>query len=136
MQSLRFFLAFIFAAVAVNAFAPRFALKASPISLYMSDEADGETVEMKNVEMQAFENEEDKKLFEMNRITRLGRSRDQDGKSNIWSIEPRMEVAEDEVEENQTKKNLLIGGGVIGAALACLPLFKLFSSLFPDPSDF
>ena len=34
---------------------------------------------------------EDPKLFDMNRIVRLGRSRDQDGKSNIWSIEPKME---------------------------------------------
>jgi hypothetical protein len=96
MQSLRFFIAFIFAVVAVKAFAPHFAMKTSHISsLSMSDEADSLTA----VEMQAFENEEDKKLFEMNRITRLGRTRDQDGKSNIWSIEPRVEVAEDEVEE-------------------------------------
>jgi hypothetical protein len=141
MQSLRVLLAFIFAAVAVNAFAPGFALKASPIirsSLSMSDEAGGEaeTVEMQPVEMQAFESEEDKKMFDMNRRVRLGRSRDQDGKSNIWSIEPRMEVEEDEVEEDQTKKNLLIGGAVIGAAIACLPLFNAFSTLFPDPSDF
>ena len=30
--------------------------------------------------------------FDMNKRVRLGRSRDQDGKSNIWSIEPAMEV--------------------------------------------
>jgi hypothetical protein len=90
--------------------------------------------------MQAFEteteeSEESKNLFDMNRRVRLGRSRDQDGKSNIWSIEPRMEVEEDE-EEEQTQKNLLIGGAVISAAIACLPVFTAISSLFPDPSDF
>ena len=37
---------------------------------------------------------EAKLKFEMNKRVRLGRSRDQDGKSNIWSIEPTMEVEE------------------------------------------
>lgn len=78
---------------------------------------------------------EDPNLFEMNRIVRLGRSRDQDGKSNIWSIEPAMEVEDDE-EGSGTTKNLVIAGAVIGAAVACLPLFSAFSKLFPDPSDF
>ena len=31
--------------------------------------------------------------FDMNKRVRLGRSRDQDGKSNIWSIEPTMQVS-------------------------------------------
>lgn len=35
--------------------------------------------------------------MDMNRLVRLGRSKDQDGKSNIWSIEPTMEVDETEV---------------------------------------
>jgi hypothetical protein len=84
------------------------------------------------------ENPAEAKLrFEMNKRVRLGRSRDQDGKSNIWSIEPTMEVEEGEDEEqDQTKKNLFIAGGVIGTAIACLPLFKAFSKLFPDPADF
>jgi hypothetical protein len=73
-------------------------------------------------------------LFNMNRRVRLGRSRDQDGKSNIWSIEPKMVVEED--GESQGPNNLVIGGTVVGLALACLPLFSLFSQLFPDPSDF
>eukprot|EP01038_Epipyxis_sp_PR26KG_P007221 gene7221-9852_t len=81
--------------------------------------------------------EEDKKLFDMNRIVRLGRSRDQDGKSNIWSIEPTMQVVEEEGSDpNQIKKNLIIGGVVIGAAIAVLPLFNAFSSLLPDPSNY
>jgi hypothetical protein len=76
----------------------------------------------------------DKKLFDMNRRVRLGRSRDQDGKSNIWSIEPTMQVVEDEADD--LKKNLAVGGAVIGAALVSLPLFTAFSTLFPNPADF
>jgi hypothetical protein len=78
---------------------------------------------------------EEQKLFDMNKNVRLGRSRDQDGKSNIWSIEPRMEVMEGE-EEGGLKKNLFIVGGVIGAAIAALPLFTAFSTLVPDPAQF
>jgi len=85
----------------------------------------------------AYEAQADKKLFDMNKNVRLGRSRDQDGKSNIWSIEPAMEVTEDdEAESSPINKNLLIGGAVIGVALACLPVFNALSSLFPDPSDY
>ena len=78
---------------------------------------------------------QESKMFDMNNRVRLGRSRDQDGKSNIWSIEPTMEVEEEE-EGGATKKNLLIAGAVIGTAVACLPLFSVFSKLFPDPADF
>ena len=81
------------------------------------------------------DNSEPELKFSMNKRVRLGRSRDQDGKSNIWSIEPTMEVTDEPVED-QGKKNLLIGGGVIAIAIACLPLFSLFSKLFSDPSDF
>lgn len=83
---------------------------------------------------------EDPKLFDMNKRVRLGRSRDQDGKSNIWSIEPRMEVegSEDgeEAETGGGSKNFVIVGAVIGAALISLPLFQFFSTLVPDPADF
>jgi hypothetical protein len=77
---------------------------------------------------------QDPNLFDMNRIVRLGRSKDQDGKSNIWSIEPTMEVVEE--EESSLNSNLKIAGVVIGAAIATLPLFNAFSTLFPDPADF
>ena len=78
--------------------------------------------------------EADRKLFDMNRRVRLGRSRDQDGKSNIWSVEPTMEVVDEDAGGLQ--KNLIIGALVIGTAIAALPLFSAFSTLFPDPSDF
>lgn len=48
-----------------------------------------------------------------------------------------MEVQEEEDGEGSAlKKNAFIGGALIAGALACLPLFKLFSSLLPDPADF
>ena len=78
---------------------------------------------------------DDPRMFDMNRRVRLGRSKDQDGKSNIWSIEPTMEVIE-ESEGGSLSNNLFVAGTVIGAALVSLPLFSAFSTLFPDPSDF
>ena len=89
-------------------------------------------------EKQPFEEEDtDAKLkFDMNKRVRLGRSRDQDGKSNIWSIEPTMEVEEGEEAEDGGKKNLVLGGVIIATAVAALPLFSLFTKLLPDPSDF
>lgn len=72
-------------------------------------------------------------MFDMNRRVRLGRSRDQEGKSNIWSIEPTMQVEE---EEEGSNKNLIVGVAVIASALLSLPLFSALSNLLPDPSDF
>ena len=67
----------------------------------------------------------------------------QDGKSNIWSIEPKMVVVDEEAEDDGEgggpglkNKNLAVGGIVIAAAIAALPLFTFFSKLVPDPSDF
>jgi hypothetical protein len=100
----------------------------------MSDEV-GSSEETPVVQMQDEIEVPEPKLFDMNRRVRLGRSRDQDGKSNIWSIEPTMEVVEDPNSGNG-KQNLLVGGLTIGAALMCLPLFKLFSELVPDPSNY
>jgi hypothetical protein len=102
----------------------------------MSDEQASEAEPVQKVVMQGGDDTEDPQLFDMNKRVRLGRSRDQDGKSNIWSIEPTMQVEELEEGETGTKKNLVIAGAVIGAAVACLPLFSAFSKLFPDPSDY
>mmetsp|Transcript_17372 Transcript_17372/g.29357 ORF Transcript_17372/g.29357 Transcript_17372/m.29357 type:complete len:140 (-) Transcript_17372:227-646(-) len=139
MLTFRVILSLFFAVAAVNAFTTRFVSKASPMIrnsyLSMSDDEAAEEA-APQVQMQQFDSEEEKKMFDMNRRVRLGRSRDQDGKSNIWSIEPTMQVVEDEEEGGNTQKNLIIGGAVIGVAIACLPLFNAFSSLFPDPSDY
>ena len=87
-------------------------------------------------ELPAFEAENDRSFFDSNKRVRLGRSRDQDGKSNIWSIEPKMVVDESVGEGVNLKSNLAVGGIVVAAALASLPLFLGLSKLFPDPSDF
>ena len=60
-----------------------------------------------------------------NKIFRLGRSKDQDGKSNIWSVEPKMEVAYEEITE--LNKNILTGGLIVTGILASLPVFYTLS---------
>jgi hypothetical protein len=56
-----------------------------------------------------------------NKNIRLGRSKDEDGKSNIWSVEPKMEVINEEITE--LNKNILIFGLIISGFLTSLPLF-------------
>ena len=60
-----------------------------------------------------------------NKIFRLGRSKDQDGKSNIWSVEPKMEVVYEEITE--LNKNILIGGLIVTGMLASLPVLYTLS---------
>ena len=55
-----------------------------------------------------------------NKNLRLGRSKDEDGKSNIWSVEPKMEVINEEITE--LNKNILICGLIITGFLTSLPL--------------
>jgi hypothetical protein len=55
-----------------------------------------------------------------NKNTRLGRSKDQDGKSNIWPVEPKMEVIEEEITD--LNKNILTGGLIVTGFLATLPV--------------
>jgi len=60
-----------------------------------------------------------------------GVSMDQDGKSNVWAIEPKMEVSTKSSEEN-TKSTLIAAGGAVGfVALAAGILLNL-----PDPNQF
>ena len=60
-----------------------------------------------------------------NKIVRLGRSKDQDGKSNIWSVEPKMEVVYEEITE--VNKNILTGGLIVTGMLASLPVLYTLS---------
>jgi len=60
-----------------------------------------------------------------NKIFRLGRSKDQDGKSNIWSVEPKMEVIYEEITE--LNKNILTGGLIVTGMLASLPVLYTLS---------
>jgi len=85
----RFLLVLVALLVASEAFRVSKPLMRSNI-VRMSQDNDGEP-------FQPEETAEAQLKFDMNRIVRLGRSKDQDGKSNIWSIEPAMEVEETEV---------------------------------------
>ena len=60
-----------------------------------------------------------------NKNSRLGRSKDQDGKSNIWSVEPKMEVIEEEITD--LNKNILTGGLIVTGFLATLPVLYTLS---------
>ncbi|CAJ1930653.1 unnamed protein product [Cylindrotheca closterium] len=60
-----------------------------------------------------------------------GVSVDQDGKSNVWAIEPKMEVASKSSEE-KTASALIAGGGLaVFAVIAGVVLTNL-----PDPNQF
>ena len=67
-----------------------------------------------------------------NKNIRLGRSKDQDGKSNIWSVEPKMEVIEEDDDLTEDNKNILITGFLITSFIVTIPLFNIFNSLLPD----
>jgi hypothetical protein len=60
-----------------------------------------------------------------------GVSVDQDGKSNVWAIEPKVEISTKSAEEQTSA--LLIAGGALGvvAAVAAFALTNL-----PDPSQY
>mmetsp|Transcript_25114 Transcript_25114/g.58816 ORF Transcript_25114/g.58816 Transcript_25114/m.58816 type:complete len:112 (+) Transcript_25114:84-419(+) len=60
-----------------------------------------------------------------------GVSVDQDGKSNVWAIEPKMEVDTKSAEEKTTGTLLAVGGLAAFAALAAGVLTNL-----PDPNQF
>ena len=60
-----------------------------------------------------------------------GVSMDQDGKSNVWAIEPKMEIENKSSEEKTGGAILAVGGFVAFAALAAGVLTNL-----PDPDQF
>ena len=64
-------------------------------------------------------------------FTERGVSVDQDGKSNVWAIEPKMEVDTKSAEEKTTGTLLAVGGLAAFAALAAGVLTNL-----PDPDQF
>ena len=60
-----------------------------------------------------------------------GVSVDQDGKSNVWAIEPKVEVQNKSSEES-TQTVLIAGGGLAAAAAAA----ALILVNLPDPNQF
>ena len=62
---------------------------------------------------------------------RTGRSSDEDGKTNIWSIEPTMEI--DDKKTNDVFKLL---GIFLSVTLVTFQFFLLTNPVLPDPSDY
>lgn len=64
-------------------------------------------------------------------VKERGVSFDQDGKSNVWAIEPKVEISTKSGEE-KTKTALIAGGGLVAAAVAAAAIL----SNLPDPNQF
>jgi hypothetical protein len=60
-----------------------------------------------------------------------GVSVDQDGKSNVWAIEPKMEISSKSSEE-KTQSALIAGGGLVAFAAAA----GFILTNLPDPNQF
>jgi len=65
------------------------------------------------------------------RFLERGVSVDQDGKSNVWAIEPKMEVSSKSSEENMQSALIAGGGLAVLAILAGVALLNL-----PDPNQY
>mmetsp|Transcript_24335 Transcript_24335/g.50967 ORF Transcript_24335/g.50967 Transcript_24335/m.50967 type:complete len:106 (-) Transcript_24335:230-547(-) len=65
------------------------------------------------------------------KFTERGVSTDQDGKSNVWAIEPKMEIENKSSEEKTGSTLVAVGGFVAFAAIAAGVLTNL-----PDPDQF
>ena len=93
--------------------------------LKMSEEEKIDIEEKLNKEEKREEEEKiDQELsnfFELNRLVNYGRSVDEDGKSNIWGMEPKMIVEEDEIDEFNINLLVLVSA-IMGSAIS-LPLF-------------
>mmetsp|Transcript_26612 Transcript_26612/g.76838 ORF Transcript_26612/g.76838 Transcript_26612/m.76838 type:complete len:113 (-) Transcript_26612:174-512(-) len=75
--------------------------------------------------------EEDNRPTAAGFTTERGVSVDQDGKSNVWAIEPKMEVDTKSAEEKTTGTLIAVGGLAAFAAVAAGVLTNL-----PDPDQF
>ena len=71
----------------------------------------------------------DKEYIENN--IRTGRSTDEDGKTNIWSIEPTMEI-----NDKKTNDVFKLLGIFLSVTLVTYQFFLLTSPILPDPSDY
>ena len=70
-------------------------------------------------------------LFDGDRPVERGVSVDQDGKSNVWAIEPKVEVSVKSSDENTQSAIVAAGGFVAFAAIAGVVLSNL-----PDRNQF
>eukprot|EP00903_Cladosiphon_okamuranus_P010583 g10007.t1 len=101
-------------------------------ALLMAEEEVEEAVEEAVVEQAVVDPAQDatasvKSFFAPNKNVRLGSSRDQDGKSNVWAVEPKMRVEGTDVESPESNKLVVVGGLIgalvvaMGATIALLP---------------
>ena len=67
----------------------------------------------------------------VNQSRERGVSIDQDGKSNVWAIEPKMEV--DTKSSDEKTSSVLVGGGAFAAFLVAAGV--ILTNL-PDPNQF
>lgn len=67
------------------------------------------------------------KFFNNGGKGRLGTSVDQDGKSNVWAVEPKMQV-----EVGKEGEGVMKGGIVAGGAVAALALAGVVVANLPD----
>jgi peptidoglycan hydrolase CwlO-like protein len=91
-----------------------------------NDDNNNEELDNNNLENNDLEIE----IKSFNKNIRLGRSKDQDGKSNIWSVEPKMEVVEEEI--TGLNKNILTAGLILTGFLASLPILYTLNHYIMD----
>lgn len=70
-------------------------------------------------------------FFAPNENIRLGSSRDQDGKSNVWAVEPKMRVEGTDVEAPDSS-SFAVAGGVVGALVVVM---AAVIALLPAPDS-
>jgi len=81
--------------------------------------------------MSLYASDNDNSLPNLPRFVERGVSVDQDGKSNVWAIEPKVEVSTKSSEENTQSAVIAAGGLGVFAVFAVLVLSNL-----PDPNQF
>ncbi|CAM9666161.1 unnamed protein product [Ectocarpus sp. 8 AP-2014] len=141
--------AFVVPSARVHALAPRAAATTTATSasalrtsarhsrrsaLFMSEEAEEEVAPAAPVAEQDLAQDATtsvKSFFAPNENVRLGSSRDQDGKSNVWAVEPKMRVEGTDVETPESN-SLLIVGGIVGALVVAMSATIAF---LPSPDS-
>ncbi|CAN0154801.1 unnamed protein product [Ectocarpus sp. 6 AP-2014] len=140
--------AFVVPSARVHALAPRAATTTTATSasalrtsarhsrrsaLFMSEEAEEVAPEAPVAEQDPAQDATTsvKSFFAPNENVRLGSSRDQDGKSNVWAVEPKMRVEGTDVETPESN-SLLVVGGIVGALVVAM---SATIALLPSPDS-
>lgn len=96
-------------------------------------ERDNLLIEKKNILNSTIDTEiiDEITIDKQDKKIRTGRSSDEDGKTNIWSIEPTIEI--DDKKTNDVFKLL---GIFLSVTLITFQFFLLTNPILPDPSDY